>query len=66
MTGYRSGYGNPLNVLLFRERVTCKGCIHLAEVWGCNYCLKDDTKAGSKMVRCIKYEERGANAGSNK
>lgn len=61
MTGYRSGYGNPLNVLLFRERVTCRGCIYKAELWGLEYCLKDEKKAGKKMVRCIHYTTGGNN-----
>lgn len=57
MTGYRSGYGNPLNVLLFRERVTCKGCVHMAELWGMKMCAKGKWSGISNMKRCKEYND---------
>ena len=56
MSRYRDAR-NPLDQLIEQENRTCKGCIHLEQAWGRQYCKKHENKSGGNMRRCKDYRE---------
>jgi hypothetical protein len=55
----RSDYSrNPLDILIDREGYTCKGCKHLDEVFGLEYC-KNPAVTMRRIRKCKLYELKG-------
>ena len=47
-------YRDPLEVVIFEESLTCRGCIYVVKLWGKEVCALKNKLAVS---RCRKYEE---------
>lgn len=52
-------YRDPLEGLIAQESRSCKGCKHLAELWGAQYCEAGHAKkhGSDNMRRCANYRE---------
>ena len=47
--------GNPLDILIAEEQLTCKGCIHKDKIWGVEFCAKPGSKFRPAKRRCKDY-----------
>jgi hypothetical protein len=48
-------YRDPLEILIRKEEKSCKGCAHVTEVLGKDYCAKKDKAA---VKRCRDYKDK--------
>jgi hypothetical protein len=58
--------GNPLYVAMRREAQSCKGCRHIENMFGRDFCNNPKVNT-TELRRCSKYELKGVeDAGSHK
>ena len=48
---------DPAEVAERREAMTCTGCIFKLGLWGVEYCIRHDGRAGESMRRCMDYHQ---------
>jgi hypothetical protein len=56
--------GNPLYVAMRREAQSCKGCRHIDELFGREYCANPKVNT-TELRRCSKYELKGVTNGND-
>jgi hypothetical protein len=56
--------GNPLYVAMRREAQSCKGCRHIENMFGRDFCNNPKVNT-TELRRCSKYELKGVTNGND-